>query len=166
MSVPVACQKRRRTRAVDGLDEAEHDGDGLPLLPPRVHVICTYRTGTPLPAPEVPVLWVRIGKNDPCNTSDIRAFLTATANGELAQRLGRGVGRCSRLHGLAGLPQWGRVGLPAVRAGGTATMAARLLRRPAAPLAAGAWLGGLPAAAVGHPWDSRRTAALAPWPTA
>ena len=77
---------------VDGLEEAEHDGDGLPfglplLLPDGMHVICTDRTGTPLPTPEVPLLPLRIGKDDPRNLSDIRAFLAAAAHGELASRL-------------------------------------------------------------------------------
>jgi transcriptional regulator with XRE-family HTH domain len=77
---------------VDGLEEAEHDGDGLPfglplLLPDGMHVICTYRTGTPLSTPEVPLLPLRISKDDPRNLSDIRAFLAAAAHGELASRL-------------------------------------------------------------------------------
>lgn len=71
---------------VDGLDEADPVAEGLPfglptLLPPRVYVVATYRTGS-TPRHVEPSKTVRIGQDDAGNVSDIRAYLSAAASSE------------------------------------------------------------------------------------
>jgi hypothetical protein len=82
--------KRRLVLVVDGLDEAERGPDGMPfglpmLLPPRVYVVATYRTGNAPPHPDRSKT-ERIRPDDARNTTDIRAYLAAAAD-ELAGRL-------------------------------------------------------------------------------
>ena len=78
---------------VDGLDEAEPTGGGLPfglpkLLPDGVYVVATYRTGWSPGRPETAAVTVGIGKDDPRNVRDIGEFLTRLAGEEvLADRL-------------------------------------------------------------------------------
>ena len=78
---------------VDGLDEGETPGEGLPfglpsLLPDGVFVVGTYRTGRSPRRPEAPVATVRIAKTDQRNLHDIRDYLTkAAAEDVLAARL-------------------------------------------------------------------------------
>jgi hypothetical protein len=77
---------------VDGLDEAEPVPDGMPfglpvLLPPRVYVVATFRTGGAPPHVE-PSKKVRISQDDPANIGDIRGYLAKAAAAEpLAGRL-------------------------------------------------------------------------------
>ena len=63
---------------VDGLDEADAPGEGLPfglpsLLPDGVYVVGTYRTGRSPGRPDAPVATVRIAKEDQRNQRDIRS---------------------------------------------------------------------------------------------
>lgn len=83
-ALAVGPRPERLVLVVDGLDEAEPPGDGLPfglpmLLPAGVFVIGTYRTGYSLARPDCPVLDVRIGKDDPQNYADINAYLRRVA---------------------------------------------------------------------------------------
>lgn len=71
---------------VDGLDEARQVSGELPfglpaLLPRRVFVVATYRTGS-TPRHVEPSQTVRIGRQDVGNVSDIRAYLAAAAGTE------------------------------------------------------------------------------------
>ena len=80
--------RRELVLVVDGLDEAEPSGDGLPfglptLLPDGVYVIGTYRTGQAPVRTESPYAILSIRKDDSRNRDDIRAFLTEAVAGEL-----------------------------------------------------------------------------------
>jgi hypothetical protein len=78
---------------VDGLDEAEPPGDGLPfglpsLLPDGAYVIATYRSGLSLAQPDAPTLHLRIDENSQQNRDDISVFLAkAVRKDELAKQL-------------------------------------------------------------------------------
>ena len=78
---------------VDGLDEAEPSGDGLPfglpqLLPDGVYVIGTYRAGHSPGRPDAPAATIRVSKEDPRNRDDISGYLAEVVAEEvLAARL-------------------------------------------------------------------------------
>ena len=105
---------------VDGLDEADAPGHGLPLglpslLPDGVYVIGTYRTGRSPRRPDAPVATLRIGKDDQRNQRDIFAYLAKAAGEEvLAARLADARDGSSRVHQLAGKALRRGMGLPAV----------------------------------------------------
>jgi hypothetical protein len=86
-------QGRLVVLVVDGLDEAEVPGQGLPwglpsLLPDGVYVIGTYRTGWAAQRPDPPMATLGIGKEDERNQRDIVAYLAKTVGEEvLATRL-------------------------------------------------------------------------------
>ena len=61
---------------VDGLDEAEPSGEGLPfglpgLLPDGVHVVGTYPAGRFPGRPDAPAATIRVRKDDPRNRDEI-----------------------------------------------------------------------------------------------
>jgi hypothetical protein len=78
---------------VDGLDEADAPGEGLPLglpplLPDGVYVIGTYRTGRSPRRPYAPSATLQIAKEDPRNEDDVRKYLAKVVNEDvLAARL-------------------------------------------------------------------------------
>ena len=78
---------------VDGLDEADAPGEGLPwglpsLLPDGVYVVGTYRTGRSPGRPDAPATTLRIAKDDQRNQRDIREYLAKAVGEEvLAARL-------------------------------------------------------------------------------
>lgn len=78
---------------VDGLDEAEPTGDGLPFglpsaLPSRTYVIATYRTGFSPTQPATPAECFPIDKDSQQNRDDIHVFLTkAVSDQPLAKQL-------------------------------------------------------------------------------
>jgi hypothetical protein len=84
---------RNLVLVIDGLDEAEPSGDGLPfglpgLLPAGVYVVGTYRSGRSPGRPDSPAVTIRIGKDDPRNRDDIDGYLaSAVAEEVLAARL-------------------------------------------------------------------------------
>ena len=78
---------------VDGLDEADTPGEGLPfglpsLLPDGVYVVGTYRTGRSPMRPDAPAATLRIAKDDQRNEDDILKYLAkAVVEDVLAARL-------------------------------------------------------------------------------
>ena len=86
-------QRHALVLVVDGLDEADTPGDGLPfglpsLLPDAVYVIGTYRTGRSPGRPDAPATTLRIAREDQRNQDDIRVYLARTVSEDvLAARL-------------------------------------------------------------------------------
>lgn len=75
------------TLVLDGLDEAERDGRGMPwgipaLLPEGVFVIGTYRTGCPPGPTASDTVTLRLDVYDPRNRADIREYLQAAVKEE------------------------------------------------------------------------------------
>jgi hypothetical protein len=86
-------RQRSVVLVVDGLDEADAPGEGLPwglpsLLPDGVYVVGTYRTGRSPRRPDAPTTTVWIAKDDQRNQRDILTFLgKAVTEDVLAARL-------------------------------------------------------------------------------
>jgi hypothetical protein len=100
--------KDRLVLVVDGLDEAEPGGGDMPfglpvLLPDKVFVIATYRTGSVPPPPDVPSTTLRIRQDDPRNRHDIQEYLTRSAGEtDIAARLaGAGMSQAAFVELLA-----------------------------------------------------------------